>query len=67
MTVAFAVVWFPEGSVTVNTTGFAPTSEHVKSVLLNDKVTPQASVDPLSTAAAVVEPFPDALRVTVTF
>ena len=66
VTVAVAVVAFPAGSVTVSVTTFSPTSEHVKAVLLNAKVTPQMSEEPLSTAAAVVDPFPLASNCTVT-
>ena len=47
----------PRLSVTVSVTVFAPTFEQSKSVLLKDRVIPQASLDPLSTNAAVVLPF----------
>ena len=54
-------------SVTVRTTAFGPTSEQTKSVCDNTtEAIPQASDEPLSTAAAVVEPLPVAPNCTVT-
>ena len=58
VTVAVVVVELFEGSVTVKVTELSPKSEHVNAVWLNESVTPQASLEPLSTAAAVVEALP---------
>ena len=55
-------------SVTVSVTLFNPRLAQVKAVgeAPRDKI-PQASVDPLFTAAAVVEIFPEPFRVIVRF
>ena len=58
VTVAVVVVWLFDGSVTVKVTVLAPRSVQSKDVLLKDRATPQASAEPLSTAAAVVVAFP---------
>ena len=60
VTVALAVVTLLDGSVTVKVTEFSPRSSQVNAVLLNESVTPHASLDPLSTAAAVVVALPEA-------
>ncbi len=66
--VVLHVVELPFTSVTVKTSVFAPTSEQTKAVWLkaNDWI-PQASEEPLLTAAAVVEPLPVLSNCTVTF
>jgi hypothetical protein len=56
------------GSVTVKVTAFGPTLVQLKLVLLNNNVIGlQASLDPLSTKAALVVPLPEASNITVTF
>jgi hypothetical protein len=67
VTVAVQVAVLLLGSVTVSVTVLAPLLEQVKEVWLSDRLTPQASEDPLFTAAAVVLPLPPASKVTVTF
>ena len=65
--VVVQVVTFPFTSVTVNVSVFVPTSEQAKFVWLNTKLAmPHASEEPLSTALAVVLPFPVASNCTVT-
>ena len=55
-------------SVTVRVTVLAPKSAHVKAVLSKASVAmPQASDEPLSTSAGVMEPLPEASRFTVRF
>ena len=58
VTVAVVVVWLFDGSVTVKVTVLSPRSLQSNAVLLKPSVTPQASAEPLSTAAAVVEALP---------
>ena len=68
VTVAPHVLEFPFTSMTVNTTGFAPTFTQVKAVVFKAvEAMPQASVELLFTAAAVVDPVPAAFNCTVTF
>ena len=68
LTVASQVLSLPLASVTVRVTVLAPTSAQPKSVWLRAKLAaPQASLEPLSTAAAVVLPLPLSLSCTVTF
>ena len=52
VTVASQLLWLPLGSVTVSETVFSPTLAQVKLVWLASKLTPQASLEPLFTAAA---------------
>ncbi len=68
VTVAEQVAVFPELSVTVNVTRFAPISEQSKEVgeMLVSTV-PQASELPLLTWLAVMVAVPEALRLTVIF
>ncbi len=59
VTTALAVASFPLLSVTVRSTLFVPTFEQSKSVWLKAKdAIPQASSEPLSTSAVVMEAFP---------
>ena len=68
VTVAEQVELFPFTSVTVKVTGFAPTFEQLNEVIFRlVEAMPQASEEPLFTAAAVVKPVPFAFRETVTF
>ena len=68
VTVAEQVLLLPFLSVTVKVTVFAPTFVQSKLVLLKTKLSmPQASVEPLFTAAAVVLPAPCAFNCTVIF
>ena len=67
VTVAVQVEVFPPTSVTVNVTVFAPILEQLK--LFGETASeaiPQASEEPLSTSAAVIEPFPLLSNWTVT-
>src|SRR5580658_10656490 len=68
VTVAVAVEALPLSSVTVSVTVLAPRLEQVNAVLLrlNDAIV-QLSVEPLFTAAAVVEALPVASKYIVTF
>ena len=66
--VAEQVVELPLTSVTVSTSVFAPTSAQTNAVWLSVKeAIPQASDEPLFTAAAFVVPFPALSNCTVTF
>ena len=61
--VAVQVVVLPFTSVTVSVSVFAPTSAQAKLVWLKEILAmAQLSLDPLSTAAAVVEPWPEAFN-----
>ena len=68
VTTAVQVLLLPFTSVTVNVTLLAPTFAQVKAVWLKPRVAmPHASVEPLFTAAAVVEALPLVSKMTVTF
>ncbi len=61
VTTALAVATFPFTSVTMRSTSFVPTCEQSKAVWLKAKdAIPQASSEPLSTSAVVMEAFPAA-------
>ena len=67
VTVAEQVLTFPFTSVTVKVTGLPPTWLQSNEVWLSEMdAIPQASLEPLFTAAAVVDPFPAAFSWTVT-
>ena len=68
VTVAVQVLVLPFTSVTVSVSVLGPTSEQSKLVWLKERLRmPQASPDPLFTAAAVAEPLPLASSCTVRF
>src|SRR5690606_36120346 len=68
VTIVIQVEVFPFTSITVNVTVFGPTSAQVKSVTSIEVLAiPQASVEPPSTSAAVMEALPFASSCTVMF
>ena len=67
VTVEVAVAIFPERSVTVNVTVFAPRFEQSNEVTSSDNATEvQSSLEPLSMSAVVIDPWPFTSSVTVT-
>ena len=68
VTVAVAEAALEQRSVAVSVTVLFPRSSQVKDVMSKAKVmSPQLSYDPLSMSSVVIDAFPSASKMTVTF